>query len=49
MSTKDIIIMILVPFLFTLAFMPVVMKIARHIGAMDIPNQRKVHKTPIPR
>ena len=49
MSTKDIIIMILVPFLFTLVFMPVVMKIARHIGAMDIPNQRKVHKTPIPR
>lgn len=24
-------------------------KVAKHIGAMDIPNERKVHKTPMPR
>lgn len=26
-----------------------IMKIAKHIGAMDIPNKRKVHSTPMPR
>ena len=28
---------------------PIVKKIANHIGAMDIPDARKVHTKPIPR
>ena len=28
---------------------PLVKKIALHINAMDIPNERKVHSSPIPR
>lgn len=31
------------------AIIPFVKKIALHIGALDIPNERKVHKNPIPR
>ena len=31
------------------AIIPFVKKIAIHIGALDIPNERKVHKKPIPR
>lgn len=30
-------------------FVPLIKKIAIHINAMDIPNERKVHKVPIPR
>ena len=41
--------MIFIPFLFVVLFMPVVKKIAVYINAIDVPNQRKVHKVPIPR
>ncbi len=41
--------MIFIPFLFVALFMPIVKKIAIHVNALDIPNQRKVHKVPIPR
>lgn len=36
-------------FLFSLCITPVVKKIAKHVGALDIPNKRKVHKVPMPR
>ena len=36
-------------FLFVYLMVPLVKKIAEHIGALDIPNARKVHKVPIPR
>lgn len=36
-------------FLFVYLIVPIVKKIAEHIGALDIPNARKVHKIPIPR
>lgn len=36
-------------YLIVYLMVPVVKKIANHIGAMDIPNERKVHKVPIPR
>ena len=49
MHSKEIIYMIAVPFLFVLAIIPFVKKIAIHVNAIDIPNQRKVHKVPIPR
>lgn len=36
-------------FLFVYLLVPIVKKIANHINALDIPNERKVHKVPIPR
>ena len=36
-------------FLITTILVPIVKKIAHHVNALDIPNERKVHKTPIPR
>ena len=49
MYIKEIIYMIVVPFLFVLAIIPFIKKVANHIGAIDIPNERKVHKVSIPR
>ena len=40
---------ILVTFITSLLLVFVVKKIAVHIDALDIPNERKVHKVPIPR
>lgn len=40
---------VLVPLLLVVAITPFVKKIATHIGALDIPNERKVHREPIPR
>lgn len=49
METKDVLLIVLTTFAFTALFIPIVKKIAQFIGAMDIPNERKVHKKPIPR
>jgi len=49
MDYSRLLIMIFVTFLFVVIFIPVVKRIAVHIGAIDIPNKRKVHKFPIPR
>lgn len=49
MYTKDIIYMVTIPFLFVLAIIPFIKKVAEHVGAMDIPNGRKVHTKPMPR
>lgn len=49
MEIKRVILMILTTFIFTALFIPIVKKIAIFIGAMDIPNERKVHKKPMPR
>lgn len=49
MELKNIILIVLTTFIFTALFIPIVKKIAEFIGAMDIPNARKVHKVPIPR
>ena len=48
-SLEKVILMVLIPLVFNLFFTPVVRIIAKHIGAMDIPNERKIHKKPIPR
>ena len=40
---------ILFVFLVVVLIMPVIIKIANHVNALDIPNERKVHKVPIPR
>lgn len=49
MEVKQIIIMVAITFLFVAIFIPIVARIATHIGALDIPNERKIHKKPIPR
>ena len=49
MHVKEIIYMIAIPFLFVLAIIPFIKKVANHIGAIDIPDARKVHNKPMPR
>lgn len=41
--------LVMLPFLVVVIVMPIVKKIAYHVNALDIPNERKVHKVPIPR
>lgn len=48
-NLTSIILMVFIPFVFVALFIPFVKKIALHVGAMDIPNERKVHKEPMPR
>jgi UDP-GlcNAc:undecaprenyl-phosphate GlcNAc-1-phosphate transferase len=45
----NIILIVLVTCLTSVLLTPFIIKAADHIGAMDIPNERKVHKKPIPR
>lgn len=40
---------ILTTFISSLILVPIIKKIALHINAMDIPDERKVHKKPMPR
>ncbi len=49
MEIKKVLLMTIVTFTFVALFIPIVKRIAEFIGAMDIPNERKVHKKPIPR
>lgn len=49
MNIKDILLIVGITFVFTVLFVPIVGKIANFLGAIDIPNARKVHKKPIPR
>lgn len=49
MEIKEVLLIVLTTFVFVALFIPIVKKMAEFIGAMDIPNERKVHKNPIPR
>lgn len=44
-----ILLMVFTTFLFVAFITPFIKKIAHHIKAVDIPNERKVHKEPMPR
>ena len=44
-----ILLMVFIPFVFVALIIPIVKNIAFHVGALDIPNKRKVHKEPMPR
>lgn len=44
----NIFIIVLVTFLFTLLLVPVVRKMAIHVGSFDKPNKRRVNKSPMP-
>ncbi len=48
-NDHNIFLVILVTFIASAILVPIVKKVAEHVGAMDIPNERKVHKYPIPR
>lgn len=48
-NLTTILLMIFIPFVFVTLIIPVIKKIASHVGAMDIPDKRKVHSTPMPR
>ncbi len=45
----NIFLIILVTFLVSALLVPFIKKMAEHVGAMDIPNSRKVHTKPMPR
>ena len=45
----NIIEIVLITFLVSLILVPLSQKIAIHIGAIDYPNERKIHNKPIPR
>lgn len=45
----SVVLMAITSFLISLVLVPICKKVAIHINAMDIPNERKVHKVPIPR
>ena len=49
MEIKNVLLIVLTTFTFSALFIPIVKKIAEFIGAMDIPNERKIHEKPIPR
>lgn len=48
-NIKTVLLLVLIPFVFVELFIPYVKKIAIHVGALDIPNARKVHTKPMPR
>lgn len=48
-NLTTILFMVFIPFVFVSLAIPFVKKIAEHVGAMDIPDKRKVHKSPMPR
>jgi UDP-GlcNAc:undecaprenyl-phosphate GlcNAc-1-phosphate transferase len=45
----DLFIVFALPILFSLLLTPVVIRVAKRVGAIDQPNERKIHSTPIPR
>src|SRR5574344_1757293 len=48
-TLMDILPMVLIPFIFVALIVPFIKKVAIHVGAMDVPDKRKVHKKPMPR
>jgi UDP-GlcNAc:undecaprenyl-phosphate/decaprenyl-phosphate GlcNAc-1-phosphate transferase len=45
----ELFVIFLIPVILTLIFTPFVIKLAEKIGAIDLPNERKVHQNPTPR
>lgn len=48
-NITTILLMVFIPFIFVALIIPFVKKIAIHVGALDVPNERKVHKESMPR
>ena len=45
----SIFLMVFIPFILVALFIPFIKRVAIFVGAMDIPDKRKVHKVPMPR
>ena len=45
----NLFLIIIVTFITAVILMPIIKKVALHVNAMDYPNERKVHKKPMPR
>jgi len=48
-NNHNILEIILVTFMVSLVLIPISMKVANHVGAVDLPNERKIHKKAMPR
>ena len=48
-NEHNVFVIVIVTLLTSLILVPIVKKVAIHIGAMDEPNARKIHKVPMPR
>ena len=48
-NDHNVFLIVFVTFLVSVLLVPIVKKVAEHVGAMDVPNARKVHKKPMPR
>ena len=48
-NNHNVFIIVLVTLLTSFLLVPIIKKVAIHIGAMDEPNERKIHKVPMPR
>ena len=48
-NLTTILLMVFIPFVFVALIIPIIKKVAIHVGAMDIPDKRKVHSKPMPR
>lgn len=48
-NEHNILEIIIVTFFVSVILVPIIKKLAMYIGAMDIPNERKIHKKPMPR
>lgn len=48
-NNHNILEIILVTFIVSVILVPIIRKLANYIGALDIPNERKIHNKPIPR
>lgn len=45
----NVFLIVIVTFFVSAILVPIIKKVAEHVGAMDIPNERKVHIKPMPR
>ena len=48
-NLTTILLMVFIPFVFVALIIPVIKNVAMHVGAMDIPDKRKVHTKPMAR
>ena len=48
-NDHNVFLIVFVTFLVSVLLVPIVKKVAVHINAMDEPNERKIHKVPMPR
>lgn len=48
-NLTTILLMVFIPFIFVTCIIPLIKKVAIHVGALDIPDERKVHTKPMPR